>query len=125
MQSLSPPVGGRSPHQRFLRHRVRQLPLASAVQIAAEAFFRFRYRALRANALWSEAEHVWLGNQTFLYWALWDASIDIPWVVAASVDAPEDVNKLREAVRAELGVYWTAQVANLPRNKFPGWLPLP
>ncbi|NUQ61645.1 MAG: hypothetical protein HUU20_04100 [Pirellulales bacterium] len=125
MQSVSVPSHGPTLRQRSLRHRLRSLPLAGAVHLAAEAFFRFRYRAVRADALWSETEHVWLGSETFLHWAMWDAAIDIPWVVAAAADAPPDGDELRKAVRAELKAYWTEQVAGLPRKKSPGWLPLP
>jgi hypothetical protein len=99
--------------------------LRRAVRLAANAFFRFKYRAPKAAALWSSAEHVWLGRETFLYWALWDANIDIPWVVAQAAGAPADADELRAAVGAELAAYWDRQMTSLPRTGKPYWLPLP
>jgi hypothetical protein len=99
--------------------------LRGAVRFAAGAFFRFKYRAAKATALWSSAEHVWLGRETFLYWAMWDTDIDIPWVVALALDAPPDADSLRAAVRAELAEYWEKQMTSLPRTGKPRWMPLP
>ena len=118
-------VSGPSAGQRRLRRRVRSMPMAGAVHAAAEAFFRFRYRGVQTGALWSESEHVWMGRETFLHWALCDGDIDIPWVVAETADAPSDEGELRDAVRDELISYWSACVKHLPKKKSPGWLPLP
>jgi hypothetical protein len=114
-----------SGRQSSVRCRTRGLSLRDAVRFAADTLFRFKYRAAKATALWSNAEHVWLGRETFLYWALWDTDIDIPWVVAQAADAPEDADKLRAAVRAELGAYWEKRMTSLPRTGQPRWLPLP
>lgn len=121
LSALSAPSAG----QRCLRHRVGSMSLAGGVRVAADAFFRFRYRGARTVALWSESQHVWMGRETFLHWALWDGDIDIPWVVAEAADAPSDQDELRKAVRDELISYWAARVARLPQKKSPGWLPLP
>ena len=118
-------VNGPNAGQRCLRRRVVSMSLASAVRVAARAFFRFRYRGARNSALWSESQHVWMGRETFLHWALWDGDIDIPWVVAETADAPGDEDELRKAVRDELISYWAARIASLPQKTSPGWLPLP
>jgi len=99
--------------------------LEDAVCHAVDQLFCFKYRDSRSAALWCDAEHVWLGSETFLYWALWDADIDIPWVVATAPDAPQDVDDLRKAVRAELSAYWAERTASLPRTILPRWMPLP
>ncbi len=119
------PADRPSGRQRSVRCRARRLSLRRAVRFAADAFFRFEYRAAKGAALWSNAEHVWLGRETFLYWALWDTGIDIPWVVAQAADAPEDADEFRAAVLAELAAYWEKQVTSLPRTGKPYWLPLP
>ncbi len=111
--------------QRSIRRRSAGLSLKLAVRAAVDALFRFKYRAAKANALWSESERVWLGAETFFYWSLWDADIDIPWVVATAAGAPADANDLREAVRTELTSYWTERTARLPPKERPRWLPLP
>jgi hypothetical protein len=114
-----------SGRQRSIRRRTRHLSLRTAVRLAADAFFRFTYRSPKSAALWSSAERVWLGRQTFLHWALWDASIDIPWVVAETADVPPVPDDFRAAVDAELAAYWERQLASLPRKGKPCWLPLP
>ena len=114
-----------SGRQRSIRCRTRHLSLHKAVRLAADAFFRFTYRARKMAALWSSAEQVWLGPETFLYWALWDTGIDIPWVVAEAADAPLAPDELRAVVGAELATYWEKQMASLPRKGKPSWLPLP
>ncbi len=119
------PASRPSGRQRSIRWRARRLSLRGAVRVAADVFFRFKYRAAKATALWSNAEHVWLGRETFFHWAMWDTDIDIPWVVALAVDAPPDADALRAAVRAELGAYWDMQLTSLPRTGKPHWLPLP
>jgi hypothetical protein len=110
--------------QRFGRRCSRQLSLARAVRRAADILFRFTYRDPRAKALWSETERVWLGSQTFFYWAFRDGEIDIPWVVAAASDAPADNADLHKRIRSELEAYWNEQTTSLPRKR-PHSLPLP
>jgi hypothetical protein len=124
-QFVLPTASGRSLRQRSLRRRVSPLSLADGVRLAVGALFRFRYCGVRTGALWSEAEHVWLGRETFLHWAIWDSDIDIPWVVAATADAPGDEDELLAAVRVELISYWTTSLERLPEKKSPTWLPLP
>lgn len=116
---------GRTSRQRSMRCRSSQLALGAAVRGAVHTFFRFRYRASQARALWCETGRVWLGRETFLHWALFDAQIDIPWVVATSPEAPDGDDALSEAVRAELTAYWAHELASLPRVDDPHWLPLP
>lgn len=111
--------------QSSIRCRTRHLSLRRAVRFAARTFFRFQYRAAATAALWSGAEQVWLGRETFRHWALWDTAIDIPWVVAQAADAPLDPDELREAVDAELSAYWKKQLTSLPRQGKPRWHPLP
>lgn len=118
-------AGCPSGRQQSIRRRARHWSLSKAVCRAADAFFCFRYRAIREKALWSDSEHVWLGRETFLHWALWDAGIDIPWVVANSIDAPLAAGELRVAVAAELAAYWGKQLTSLARTEKPYWLPLP
>jgi hypothetical protein len=93
--------------------------------LAVGAFFGFTHRAEGAKALWSRNERVWLGSQTYLDWAMRDAAIDIPWLVAEVADAPDTADELREAVRTELIAYWGEQLASLPRKSTPRWPPLP
>ena len=116
---------GPSRLQRSIRCRTSRLSLRRAVRFATRVFFRFEYRSATAAALWSSAERVWLGRETFLYWALWDTAIDIPWVVAQAADAPLDPEELRAAVSAELAAYWKTQLTSLPRRGKPRWQPLP
>ena len=124
-QRIPPPPNGPSPRQLSVRNRASKLYLHGAVRLAAHAFFRFTHRAMLANALWSHCERVWMGNQTFLNWAMSDAAIDIPWLVADVADAPETADELYKAVRAELTAYWEEQLAALPRKGTPRWSPLP
>lgn len=123
--AVSLPAMRPGPRQRVLRRRSRRLSLKQAVRHAVDMLFRFEYRAPRAEALWCESKRVWLGSETFLYWALWDSEIDIPWAVAMALDAPQGADDLREAVRAELTAYWADRTASLPRKAKPHWLPLP
>lgn len=125
LRAVSPAAGCPTGRQRSVRHRSRHLSLESAVRLAVDVFFGFKYRLGRGKALWCETEHVWLGSETFIYWALRDVDINIPWVVAKAAGAPQNAEELREAVRAELLVYWAAQIASLPRVEQPRWLPLP
>ena len=111
--------------QRLRRCRSRRLPLRSAVRRAVDVFFRFQYRNDRFKALWCGTEHVWMGRETFLHWALSDLDIDIPWVVATAPDAPPKAGDLLQVVRVELTAYWADQTASLPEIGQPRWLPLP
>lgn len=116
---------GPTSRQRSSRCRFSHLSLESAVRSAVDVFFRFQYRDPGAKALWCGTQRVWLGRETFLHWALRDADIDIPWIVAAASDAPQGEDDLRVAVRAELTAYWAERTASLPRAAQPRWLPLP
>jgi hypothetical protein len=111
--------------QQTLRRRARQQTLHAGVRLAADALFGFTRRANNAKALWSETASVWLGNATFLHWAMNDSDINIPWVVASAADAPQSARALRQAVRLELADYWAEQLAALPRASTGNWLPLP
>jgi hypothetical protein len=122
---ILPPPNGPSARQRAVRRRARGRPLQRAVWLAADAFFQFTHRATRGKALWSDSERAWLGSQTFLDWAMSDAEIHIPWVVATAADAPNAPDELRKAVQTELIAYWADQMASLPRKSNPHWLPLP
>jgi hypothetical protein len=124
-QPVSPPPNGPTARQRSVRHRASRLYLHAAVRLAARAFFRFTHRAERTKALWSHSEGVWMGSQTFLNWAMCDADIAIPWMVADAADAPKTAEELRAAVRAELTAYWADQLASLPSKATPHWPPLP
>jgi len=118
-------LGGGNARQRSIERRIHHLPLARAVRIAATAFFRFRYRSVSSPALWSEVERVWLGRETFLYWALCDTGIDIPRIVAGASGAPLDPDALRLAVRTHLMAYWKAAIRSTSRTMQPRWIPLP
>jgi hypothetical protein len=111
--------------QRSLRQRSRKLSLKNAVRNAVDVYFRFESRAVQGKALWSDAERVWLGRETFLHWSLCLEDINIPWVVATAGEAPSDAEKLHLAVRAELMSYWADCLGALPRRTLPHWLPLP
>lgn len=124
-RSTSTSANDRTLLQRCMRCRSREMALAEAVRSAVHAFFRFRYRARQARALWCGTGRVWLGRETFFHWALFDAQIDIPWVVATSPEAPEGDDALCRAVRAELTAHWADELASLPPADHPRWLPLP
>jgi hypothetical protein len=119
------PALDRTPLQRTLRARLSRMPFADAVRRAAWVLFRFRYRAVRGCSLWCDVERVWMGSETFLYWAFCDRQIDIPWVVAAALDAPRDADDLQRAVRAELTAYWARKLHSLPCTAKPNWMSLP
>jgi hypothetical protein len=123
--AVLPVCVGRTLLQQRLRARLSQATLANAVRRALRVFFRFKYRALRGKALWCETQRVWMGRETFLYWSLRDSQIDIPWVVAIALDAPEDPADLLDAVQGELSAYWSSRTRNLPQTKDPAWMPLP
>jgi hypothetical protein len=108
-----------------VRNRARRLHLRSAVRLAVHAFFHFTHRSKSTEALWCHSEGVWLGRKTFLNWAMGDAAIAIPWLVAEVDDAPDTADALRDAVRAELLAYWAEQLAALPGKSTPRWPPLP
>lgn len=124
-QRISPSPGCLSARQRTVRRRAGRLSFQAAVWLAADALFGFTHRASRANALWSDTTHVWLGSTTFLDWAMHDADIDIPRMVAKTSGAPESADELHEAVHAELIAYWADHLASLPHKSTPSWLPLP
>jgi len=124
-QQIPPPANGPTHRQLSVRRRASGLYLRRAVRLAAHVFFRFTHRANRAEALWSHREGVWMGRKTFLHWAMRDAGIAIPWIVAEVADAPETADGLHEAVRAELIAYWAEQLAALPLKSTPCWPPLP
>lgn len=119
------PSNGPTPRQRNVRHRASRLSLRRGVRLATDAFFDFTHRSDQAKALWSRSDRVWMGSQTFLNWAMCDASIDIPWLVAEVGDAPETLDELHRAVRAELAAYWAEQLESLPSKSTPRWPPLP
>jgi len=101
------------------------LCFAAAVRLAADGLFRFTHRAAQGKALWSDAVRAWIGNKTFIHWAIAAAHVDIPRIVSDTADAPDDVAELLEAVRAELTAYWADSLASLPSKSTPAWLPLP
>ena len=123
--TISPSPHASTNRQRSIRRHCCKLALKNAVRFAADVCFRFRCRAIQGKALWSDAERVWLGRDTFLHWAISLEDIDIPWAVATAAGAPMDVEQLRGAVHAELVSYWVERLAALPRQKCPNWLPLP
>jgi hypothetical protein len=108
-----------------VRRRAKGRSLRDAVRLAVFAFFRFTHRREVGEALWCETERVWMGNKTFIQWAIFEADIDIPRVVATATDAPETPEGLRAAVRAELTACWRDKLASLPHRETPCWLPLP
>ena len=111
--------------QRSVRSHLSGAGLELAVRRAVDAFFHFTHRDPHAKVLWCHTEQVWMGSETFFNWALCDAQIDIPWVVAAAPDAPGDADNLREAVQAELKAYWKDRIVSLPFRTRPGWRALP
>jgi hypothetical protein len=99
--------------------------LRRAVRLAAYRFFRFTHRSTVSDALWSETERVWLGEKTFMHWAMCDPEIDIPRTVDTATNAPEAPDDLQKVVRAELTAYWADRLTSLPRRDMTGWVPLP
>lgn len=116
---------GPTARQRSVRGRLTRSRLESAVRRAVDVFFHFTHRDPRAKVLWCHTEQVWMGSETYLNWALCDSQIDIPWVVAATADAPEDASELREVVRIELKAYWKDRIASLSSRTRPCWQALP
>ncbi len=124
-QRISPAPGNLSADQRRVRHRARQLPFEAAVPLAADALFGFTHRVTGGKALWSNTVSVWMGSTTFIHWALGEARIDIPRIVAHTEGAPENSDELQKAVDRELRAYWADCLESLPSKSTPGWLPLP
>ena len=118
-------AGGPTQCQQSIRRRLNQVSFRRAVRRAADVFFRFQYRASKGPALWCGTHRVWMGSETFLHWAILDGQIDIPWVVASTLEAPCGAEDLRKAVHAELLAYWQDRSASLPCKAKPQWLPLP
>ena len=124
-QRVSAAPKGLSARQRRVRGRARGLSFKAAVRLAADSLFRFTHRATQGKALWSESVSVWLGNATFIHWAMGEVHIDIPRIVAETDGAPDNADELYEAVRVELTAYWADCLASLPPKSTPAWLPLP
>ena len=124
-QRISRAPGGLSARQRRLQRRARRLCFKAAVPLAADALFRFTHRATQGKALWSDSVRVWLGSATFIHWAMGEARIDIPRIVAETDGAPDNTDEFREAVHVELAAYWADCLVSLPPKSTPGWLPLP
>jgi len=99
--------------------------LRMTIRFGVDALFRFKYRSTRSNALWCQTQRVWLGQKTFIHWALCDNEMEIARAAARAADAPQNAAELQQAIREELGAYWTVLLASLPRTTQPFWLPLP
>lgn len=125
MTATALPARPRSTQQVSLRKRANKLEMRAAVRLAADEIFRLTWRFTGHNAMWSETDRVWLGQKTYLQWALKDPAIDIPWIVAHCTDAPEKTKQCRVAVRDELLAYWQQKLKELPRRSTPRWMPLP
>jgi hypothetical protein len=108
-----------------LRKRLGGQPLHRAVRQAVRAQFGFSHRTRDGQALWSHREHVWLGVATFLHWAMYDAQIDIPWLVSEASGVPGTDDEAQDAIRHELLVVWQERLDSLPSKSKPAWLPLP
>jgi hypothetical protein len=115
----------RSLGQQRLRGRLGGQSLRSAVRDAVHSRFGFTHRAREGESLWSDREHVWLGRATFLYWAMHDSMIDIPWLVGLAQGSCGTNDEREEAIRKELLRVWREQLASLPSKNTPAWLSLP
>ncbi len=124
-QRISSERSDLSARQRRIRRRARRLDFKAAVHLAADALFGFTHRATQGKALWSESVCVWMGNATFIHWAMAEARIDIPRIVAETDGAPGTEDEFQKAVRSELKAYWADRLDSLPPKSTPGWLPLP
>ena len=124
-QRISPASGGLSARQRRVQRRARQLCFKAAVRLAADALFHFTHRTTQGKALWSDSVGVWLGSATFIHWAMGEARIDIPRIVAETDGAPSSADEFHRAVQLELMAYWADCLVSLPPKSTPGWLPLP
>ena len=124
-QQISAATDDLSARQRRVQRRARRLCFKAAVHLAADALFCFTHRATQGKSLWSDSVGVWLGNTTFINWAMGEARIDIPRIVADTDGAPDNEDGLHEAVHLELKAYWAERLASLPPKSTPGWLPLP
>jgi hypothetical protein len=60
-----------------------------------------------------------------MHWAMAEARIDIPRIVADADGAPDNPDELHQAVHLELTAYWSDRLASLPPKSTPGWMPLP
>lgn len=123
--SLPPPNAEHTPDQFRLRDRIDGRSLRRAVQLAVHSRFGFTHCADAGEALWSNREQVWLGRATFLHWSMYEAAIDIPWLVSGAEGAPDTDDELQTAVRVELIALWKQNLASLPCKNTPAWLPLP
>ena len=119
-QSISPRSGRLSASQRRVQRRVRRLCFKAAVRLAADAQFRFTHRATQGKALWSDSVGVWLGNATFIHWAMGEARIDIPRIVAETDGAPESEDEFHKAVHLELMAYWADRLGFAAAEEYPG-----
>lgn len=124
-QRISPASGDLSARQRRVQRDASRLCFKAAVRLAADGLFCFTHRATQGKALWSDSVCVWLGSATFINWAMGEARIDIPRIVAETEGAPDNADGLHEAVHVELTAYWADCLASLPPKSTPGWLPLP
>jgi hypothetical protein len=124
-QPLFEPCRVHTPGQQRLRNRLGSHSLRQAVRRAVHSQFGFTHRAEDGQSLWSHREHVWLGRTTFLHWALYDAMIDIPYLVSQASGAPGTDDERQEAVLKELLAVWHERLASLPSKSSPAWLPLP
>jgi hypothetical protein len=111
--------------QQRLRGRLGGQSLRSAVRQAVHSRFGFTHRARDGESLWSNREHVWLGRATFLYWAMNDSMIDIPWLVSLAHGSCGMDDAREEAIRKELLRVWRERLASLPAKSTPAWLSLP
>ena len=123
--SCSQPLRSLTPRQEAIRRHAGGRSLRGAIRLASFGFFRFTHCSSAGEALWSEAQHVWLGKATFLHWSMFDPEIELPRIVDAATNAPKTPDALHKALRAELSAYWADQLTSLPRRETSGWLPLP
>jgi len=125
VQRISAAPRDLSARQQRVQRRARRLCFKAAIRLAADALFCFTHRATQGKALWSDSVCVWLGSATFIHWAMGEAWIDIPRIVAETDGAPSSADEFRGAVHMELMAYWADCLASLPPKSTPGWPPLP
>jgi hypothetical protein len=111
--------------QHRLRRRLGGQSLRRAVRHAVRSRFGFTHRAREGESLWSGREHVWLGRATFLHWSMYDALIDIPWLVGLARGVRGTDDERQDAIRSELLAVWKERLAALPSKSTPTWLSLP
>jgi hypothetical protein len=121
----STPRRSLTPRQETIRRHAGERSLRGAVRLASFGFFRFTHCSSAGNALWSEAQQVWLGKATFLHWSMFDPEIELPRVVDIATNAPKAPDELHRVLRKELSAYWADQLSSLPSREHSGWLPLP